>query len=543
MALNPRLDLRQTQQLVMTPQLQQAIKLLQFSHFELSAFVEQELEQNPLLERAEGPAYSAGEAEAAPGDAPPDGGGSEGGDGDGGVSSLDATVSDGSTLSGDKALDMDNDVSWGGEQGPGDMPEAGSSEQSVAIDGAGGGEGSLSNWGSLGSGGGGYNGEGDEFGLEQTVSGEVTLAEHLTEQLNLAIHDPGDRMIGVHLIDMLDAAGYVTGPLEDLAARLGCPLERVEAVLDTCQGFDPAGVFARSLAECLALQLKDRNRYDPAIGALLDNLDLLAKRDLGQLVRVCGVDEEDVRDMVAEIRALDPKPALAFDHEVSQPIVPDVLMRAKPDGSWHIELNPDTLPRVLVNNSYHAQVVGRISGNGEDKAARAKGREERQYINECFQSANWLVKSLHQRATTILKVASEIVAQQDGFFSHGVGHLRPLVLRDIAEAIEMHESTVSRVTSNKYISTPRGIFELKYFFTTAIGSTDGGDAFSAESVRHRIKALIDDEDPKKVLSDDKIVDILKTEGMDIARRTVAKYREALGIPSSVQRRRQKTSAL
>ncbi|MHA1598604.1 MAG: RNA polymerase factor sigma-54, partial [Alphaproteobacteria bacterium] len=261
-------------------------------------------------------------------------------------------------------------------------------------------------------------------------------------------------------------------------------------------------------------------------------LDLLAKRDIQALIKVCGVDEEDIIDMVEEIRQLNPKPADAFDDVITQPVIPDVTMRAQPGGGWIVELNAQTLPRVLVNNTYFA----RVSKSASKKA-------DKNYINECFQSANWLVKSLHQRATTILKVASELVRQQDGFFVHGVQHLRPLVLRDIADAIEMHESTVSRVTSNKYISTPRGIFELKYFFSAALASNSGGDTYSAEAVRDRIKQMINAESVDKILSDDKIVTVLNDSGIDIARRTVAKYREALGLPSSVQRRREKRSAL
>ncbi len=358
----------------------------------------------------------------------------------------------------------------------------------------------------------------------------MSLRQHLTSQLSLTLNDPVDRLIGVHLIDMVDEAGYLVDDLAPVAALLDCGVERVEAALAKLQQFDPAGIFARSLAECLALQLRDRDRLDPAMQTLLDNLDLVAKRDLGGLMAACGVDADDIADMMAEIRALNPKPALEFDQVAAEPITPDVLMRPQRGGGWIIELNSDTLPRVLVNNHYHTQIR---------RAARS--REDKQYISECFQSANWLVKSLHQRATTILKVATEIVRQQDGFFAKGVQYLRPLVLRDIAEAIEMHESTVSRVTSNKYMATPRGIYELKYFFTPAISSSAGGEAHSSVSVRHRVKALIDAESPRQPLSDDKIVALLGKEGIGIARRTVAKYREAMRIPSSVQRRRAKAS--
>ncbi|HAT36256.1 MAG TPA: RNA polymerase sigma-54 factor, partial [Rhodospirillaceae bacterium] len=320
--------------------------------------------------------------------------------------------------------------------------------------------------------------------------------------------------------------------LPDVAQMLGCSEQRVERVLQSLQKFDPPGIFARDLKECLALQLQDRNRFDPAMAALLENLDLLAKQDKSALIKICGVDEEDLTEMVAEVRALDPKPAQNFEQEILQTVTPDILMRPHPDGDWIVELNPETLPRVLVNTEYHTRV-----------SEEARNKDEKDYIAEQFQSANWLVKSLHQRATTILKVAREIVRQQHGFFAQGVEHLRPLILRDIAEAIEMHESTVSRVTSNKYIHTPRGTFELKYFFTSAIGGVGGADSHSAESVRHRIKSLIDEENSDSILSDDGIVAILKSDGIDIARRTVAKYREAMKIPSSVQRRREKNKKL
>ena len=524
MAMKPRLELRQSQALVMTPQLQQAIKLLQLSSMDLLAYVEQELEQNPLLERDDGAndglegtgvdAADDGTAEVEP---DPDGESDD-------LSAVDRTVDVARPLADDDSPDVDYDNQWSN-----DSPTDG-------ADGMGGMDGDrldiaapaqFEDWGS--SGGGFEDGRGN---LEQTLSDTPSLREHLIAQLNMDVADAGDRMIGLHLIDMLDEAGYLTGDVAPLAELLGCAVERVERTLARLQTFDPPGIFARDLAECLGLQLKDRNRLDPVIQILLDNLDLLAKRDLAALTRLCGMNADDLAEMVGEIRSLDPKPATAFESALAQPITPDVLMRPQPGGGWIIELNSDTLPRVLVNNHYYARV-----------AKEARSKTDRQYIHECFQSASWLVKSLHQRATTILKVATEIVRQQDGFFAKGVSHLRPLVLRDIALAIDMHESTVSRVTSNKYMATPRGIFELKYFFTPAIASSSGGESHSAESVRHRIKALIDGEETAKILSDDALVDLLESEGIDIARRTVAKYREALGLPSSVRRRREKTSRL
>uniref|UniRef100_UPI003D10C5FD RNA polymerase factor sigma-54 n=1 Tax=Roseibium sp. TaxID=1936156 RepID=UPI003D10C5FD len=305
-----------------------------------------------------------------------------------------------------------------------------------------------------------------------------------------------------------------------------------EGVLAVLQTFDPPGVFARNLAECLKLQLIDRNRFDPAMEALVENIELLAKRDLAALRKVCGVDDEDLMEMIAEIRALDPKPGSVFGTSLVQPVVPDVFVRPANDGTWAVELNSDTLPKVLVNQTYFARVI-----------KTARNETEKEYLTDSLQTANWLAKSLDQRAKTILKVSTEIVRQQDGFLTYGIEHLRPLNLKTVADAISMHESTVSRVTSNKFMATPRGIFELKYFFSSAISATVGGDSHSAESVRHKIRQMIDAEDPKAILSDDTIVKILKGEGIDIARRTVAKYREAMKIGSSVQRRREKNSRI
>lgn len=492
MALTPRLDLRQTQSLVMTPQLQQAIKLLQLSNIELTAFVEQELERNPLLEQDDRERAAAEESEPDQREA----------------ARADEPLVDALPGQQEEApLDLDYDNTWNNDS-PADGADLGG------------------DWGGRG---GRLDFEDGEGNLEQTLARDISLRDHLVGQLNVDVIDPADRLIGLHLIEMLDEAGYLVGDLEAVATALGCPLERVERVLARLHRFDPPGIFARSLAECLALQLRDRNRCDPAMQALLDHLDMLAKRDLAGLMRVCGVDAEDLAEMIGEIRALDPKPALAFDHAVAQPVTPDVLMRPAPGGGWIVELNSDTLPRVLVNTRYYTKV-----------ATSARSKEEKSYLSERFQSANWLVKSLHQRANTILKVASELVRQQEAFFQKGIQHLRPLVLRDIAGAIGMHESTVSRVTANKYMATPRGIYELKYFFTQAIAGSDGGEAHSAEAVRYRIKALIDNEGPQDILSDDRIVEILKADGVDIARRTVAKYREAMHIRSSVQRRREKS---
>ena len=505
MALSAKMEMRQGQQLVMTPQLQQAIKLLQLSNMELCQVVDQELDRNPLLEREENEALAAVKSADAPEPAAESRPGAE--------ASEDAWL-DLAKPSADPSNALDTDIA-------NICPDAGPSDYAPAP-----GDASLSSWSNVRQTT--SNFDSNDVNLEDYATADLSLRDHLSQQMPLVLKDAPALMIGQHLIDLVDEAGYLNADLDALAARLGTTLNHVEDVLATLQSCDPPGVFARSLAECLALQLKDQNRYDPQIAAFLDHLPLLAAHNLSGLRKAVGCDMIELTDMISEIKHLNPKPGLLFGAVQMQPVVPDVAVRASADGSWLIELNTDTLPRVLVNRSYFARVSKTAT------AERDKG-----YLLECLQTANWLVKSLDQRARTILRVAEEIVRQQDGFFMHGVQHLRPLNLKTVADAISMHESTVSRVTSNKYMTTPRGIFELKYFFTSSIQSACDGEAHSSEAVRHRIKQMIDAETARGVLSDDKIVEKLKMDGIDIARRTVAKYREALRIPSSVQRRREK----
>ncbi len=509
MSLSPKLEFRQTQSLVMTPQLMQAIKLLQLSNLDLVSYVDAELERNPLLERDERDELG----EAAP---PPE-------------KASDLAEQQATAL--DVAEDRPDWLETRLEVSPDSIAERLDTDLSnVFPDDHGHAAGEAAPmppadpWAMTGT---RTTQVSDDYNLEAFVAEEKSLADVLGEQLGLAIRDERLRLIGYALIDEVDAAGYMRGSLASIAERLGTDVAEVEAVLAILQTFEPTGICARDLPECLGIQLKERNRFDPPMAALLSHLDLAARRDFAALRKVCGVDDEDLAEMLGELRALNPKPGARFGSAPMQPIVPDVVVRPAPDGSWLIELNTDTLPRVLVNQSYYAKVV------------RSTKDTERAYLADCLQTANWLVKSLDQRAKTILKVATEIVRQQDGFLTHGVRHLRPLNLKTIAEAIGMHESTVSRVTSNKYMATPRGIFELKYFFTSAIASSEGGEAHSAEAVRHRIRSLIDAESADDILSDDTLVKLLRDSGIDIARRTVAKYREALRIPSSVQRRREK----
>jgi len=489
-SLGPRLQLAQRQALAMTPQLQQAIRLLQMSQQELAGFLREELDRNPLLAESE-------EGDGA-GETPPEAG----------TASSAAAPED--TLAvlqnGGGALEEFDDR-WSAEHADrgGDGVEL--ARKSAPIDG-----GSLD-------------------GIQRIADRPRTLLQHVLEQLGIGVVEPSQRLIALALIDVLDENGYLRGDVDEIATRLGAARVEVDAVLKRLQDFDPPGVFARTLAECLALQLRDRNRLDPAMQALVDNLELLAQRDLANLRRRCGVGDEDLADMIVELRSLDPRPGLKFDAPLAQPIVPDIFLRPGRDPEsgadiWLFELNTDALPRVIADRRYHATLI-----------AGARDRSTREFLAERLQSANWLVKAVDQRAQTVLRVAREIVRQQDGFFRLGVGALRPLVLRDIAIAVQLHESTVSRVTANKFISTPRGIFELKYFFSSAIASSSGSEALSSEAVRLRIRRLIDGEPERYPLSDDRIVELLHEQGIDIARRTVAKYREAMRIPSSVERRR------
>jgi RNA polymerase sigma-54 factor len=499
MSLSLRLDLRQSQNLVMTPQLQQAIKLLQLPNLELAAYVAQELEQNPFLEPAEaaddGAAGSEDEPEQdtrsaeltgslvmAAGEAP----GSSAGSADDGWA--DPQRDD---LPGGLAVDGFAQIGRGGSL---DFAEAGPD-------------------------------------LEARLSQPRGLRDHLIEQLHLDLPAGPERLIGLHLIDLVDDAGYLREPMEEVAARLGCPLAAVEALLARLQQFDPPGVFARSLKECLALQLREANRLDPAMAALLDHLELLVEADLTKLARACGVAEEDLCEMIAEIKALYPKPGLAFASEPVTAVVPDILVYRTSDG-WRVELNATTLPRVLLNHAYYVE----LSRQAIDKPAKA-------YLSERLQSANWLLKALDQRARTLLKVAEAVIEHQLPFLEHGVHHLRPLLLRDIAAITDLHESTVSRATAEKYLATPRGNFPFRYFFSNALPGVAGGADRAAEAIRQQIKTMIEREEPTNVLSDDQIVDALQRAGVAIARRTVAKYRESLAIPSSVQRRRAKALGL
>jgi RNA polymerase sigma-54 factor len=497
MTAGPKLELRQSQSLVMTQQLQQSIKLLQCNALELRAFVDQELEQNPFLsqDEQENPENTIEREEPSETNDEPREADFEG----------DENFSDEVPASqqwedtGDDSADIETDYLR--------------HDQNIVSHGA------------------GYDADEDTRDVEDNPSQGISLREHLLTQLHVQITDPGKRLIGAHLIDMVDESGYIKEDLNPLAELLGAEPSDIEEVLAQLQTFDPPGVCARNLKECLSLQLKDKNHLDPAMMAMLDHLNLLADRKFDELQKRCGVDKEDLRDMIAEVRELNPKPGIGFSHEVVQAIEPDIFVRRLPDGNWHIELNMANFPKVMVNKRYYKKVT-----------ATTRNVKDKQYLAEQFGSANWLVRALEQRAQTMLKVGGELIKQQDAFFRLGVRYLKPMTLKTIAAETGYHESTISRVTNGKYLLCPRGTFELKYFFTSALQRIEGGgEDVSSESVKHYIEELISKETPDNVLSDDDIVEKLKTRNITVARRTVAKYREALNIPSSPKRKRMKVN--
>ena len=500
MALGPRLDLRQSQQLVMTPQLQQAIKLLAASNLEIETFIGEALESNPLLE-----AGSISREDSGPSGEPDD-------------IPREEFTSDQLMAQGQGEREAPLDLDTGALDRDRDTGD-GSNSASAQGD---------AEWGSAAT---SYSAADSDFDFDAARAAEQSLADHLNEQVGGIATNPKEAFIARHLIGLLDDAGYLTADLKSVAYDLGVSMDDVEDALTVVQMLDPTGVGARSLAECLELQAREVDRFDPCMERLIANLDLVAKGDVERLKRLCEVDDEDFADMLRELRGYDPKPGLAFSPESDSAVIPDILLRAKDDDGWDITLNEETLPRLVVNRSYYVE----LNEGSPDPEAQS-------WLKEKLADAHWLIRALDQRQKTILKTAAEIVKQQDGFFRRGVSELRPLTLREVAEQIDMHESTVSRVTSNKYLHCDRGTFELKYFFSSGvarIGSSGDGEGASSEAIKARIKALTDAEDPKKVLSDQKLADMLKEEGFDLARRTVAKYREAIGIGSSAQRRRAK----
>lgn len=489
-------EMRQSQQLVMTQQLQQSIKLLQLSAMELQEFIDAEIEKNPLLAREEGD----GERNEGEEQANPESEGREEASGD----AKEVTVSDSDYSAAESLDDESYSNDWEGE------------DTRITA-------------GEHSTGGGGFSDAGEGPGIDSAAAQEKTLREHLLEQVHMDITDPGELLIAEKLVDMIDESGYLREDLAALMETLGASAEQVEAVVAKLQQLEPVGVFARSLPECLRLQLADMNRLDPAMEVLLEHLEMIGRGEVAALRKKCGVSDEDFVGMMVDIRRCNPKPGAGFAHEETQSVIPDVLVRRGRGGKgWHIELNPEALPRVLINRQYSSEV-----------GARSGDKEAKKFLGEQLANANWLIKALDSRAQTILKVTEAIVKEQEKFLLHGIRYLKPLVLKDIAAAVGMHESTISRVTTAKYMATPRGTLELKFFFTSSISSGSGQSDFSSKTVQFYIKDLIEKETLENVLSDDAIVTLLKDRNIDVARRTVTKYREEMNIPSSVVRRRQK----
>lgn len=491
MALGPRLDLRTTQMLVVSPQLQAAIRLMALSNLELAAELNAELERNPLLEAVDDGDGSS--AERGP-DSDSDGAEFLGPEPAAELTATADALADEARPPED-SLDVDLAEERFHHDSAADSPRGPDGDDGAAID--------------------------------QLSDNAESLSSVLVGQAESRLAG-ADLVLALAIIAVIDEAGYLTEPIADIAARLGVAEAEVERVLLLVQGFEPTGVGARSLAECIALQARERDRYDPCMAALIDNLDLVARGDLAALRRLCNVDAEDLADMLRELKSYDPKPGLRFGGTQALAIEPDVFVRRTAKG-FTVELNSATLPRVIVNRQYQARIARHAQGQHD--------RRERQFLESCLSQAQWLIRALDQRANTILKVVTELVRQQAAFFEHGIAHLRPLTMRAVADAIDVHESTVSRVASHKYLSCDRGTFEMKFFFSHGVHATGGGEDAAMEAVKAKLRALIGAEDPLKPLSDDRLVELLRAEGHDLARRTVAKYREAMHIPSSYDRRR------
>ncbi|MBF0462184.1 MAG: RNA polymerase factor sigma-54 [Magnetococcales bacterium] len=490
MALGLELKLRMGQQLVMTPQLQMAIKLLQMSSLELADYLQEELDKNPLLEREEDKPdedmVSMGDLLA-------------------GERAVEAGTMDGAEMEPmETALsqELPVDASWSDIYGDSPGPYT-----SHASDGSAGSEAPP---------------------LENTLVRSETLSDYLLWQLGISALNSRERLIGTAIVDAIDDNGYLTADLHSVATITRSSLEEVEDALVLIQSFEPAGVGARNLAECLLLQLKNRKQAHPPYTTLLEHLEDLARRDFRKLKRVLKVTDDELQDAVELIQSLNPKPGLAFGSDQTNYISPDVYVR-KLDGQWIVEVNTDVMPKLRVNREYDHALNGRISV------------QDKRFLVENARSAQWLIKSLEQRSSTIYRVAESIVRFQKDFLEYGREYLKPLILKDVADDIGVHESTASRVTSNKYIHTPRGIFELKFFFSSSLVS-QSGENHSSEAVKFKIRKLVDSESVNRPYSDEKLAKLLKDQGIIVARRTVAKYRDILSIPSSSRRKQLGTGA-
>ena len=480
MALKLRQKTEMKQQLRMTPQLQQAIKLLQLSRMELIAEVRQEMVENPVLEEIPD-VYDA----------------------DAVGENVEENESDEmAEVQGDES-DMDQ-VDWEEYMEKYSSPAPTNHYK-------------------------GMRGAGEGFPtLEQTLSTSDSLFEDLMSELRLQELDESQEHIGALIIGNLDEAGMLKGAtVEEISEDAEAPVDEVEEVLEIVQEFDPAGIAARDLQECLKIQAERRFPDEPLLHALIEeHISDLERKSYSKIARIQKVDKEDVIEATRLLRELEPRPAGGYSDDDARYITPDIYIR-KYDGEWIASLNEDGLPKLRISDFYRKELAKKKANDEED--------EVKDYIQDKMRGALWLIRSIHQRQNTIMKVAESIIKFQKDFFDKGVQHLKPLVLRDVADDIEMHESTVSRVTNSKYVHTPRGVYELKFFFNSSI-SREGGDDLASEAVKAKIREIIANEDPEKPLSDSKIADALAEEQIDIARRTVAKYREMMGILSSSKRK-------
>lgn len=491
MAITPRIELRQSQSLLMTPELRQAINLLQATNLELNDLIEKELENNPLLEREDAPNERMDSPEQT-------------------IDDYDTPTENASEELYQPDIDYDNQAD-----------DFGSDREGYDTD-------PQYDWADYARSKADHSNDDYDY-FEKKLADPKSLYQLLTEQILITFATPSERLVAHHLCEHLDAAGYFRGHIKEIALKMNLAPTRVSSILQRLKTFEPSGIFAENLAECLQIQLADQNRLDPLAQKVLEHLELLGERKFKELKKICSINDEDLNSVLADIKALNPKPAAGYNSDTAGYIIPDVFVRRHPNGEYLIELNNMSLPRVLINRSYYSQVRNTPSA---DKAAS-------RYLKQQLGNASFLVRALHQRATTILRVSEEIVRIQRDFFESGIDHLKPMQLRDIAEKTEQHESTISRATTGKYMHTPRGTFELKYFFSNAANTFNGDENTSTLSIKHKIKKLIENETPEQILSDDNLVELLARESIKIARRTIAKYRESLNIPTSAERKRQK----
>ena len=478
MALIPKLEIKQTTSLKLTPQLRQAINLLQMSNLELDNFIEQELTSNPILERE-----------------------------DDYLSTTEETPNEASVSDEEFANDIDEQNTF---------DDFGSDTEGYNTY-------ENSDWSDYCQHKSHRQSDDDFDYIRDRLSSQKSLYDTIKEQIDLYFLQPKDKFIALILMQHLDNSGYFTANIEKLAEKLKASPQHLQNILNKMKNFEPSGIFAQNLAECIKIQLQDKELLTPQLEILLNNLPLLAERRTAELCKLCSCSPEQLTSMIKIIRQTNPKPAADWHTEANRNIIPDVLVRRNRTGEYQVELNPITLPRLLVNHRYYSDMK--------------QNRNASRYLKENMNRATFLIKAMHSRATTILRIAEEIILRQYHFFENGINHLKPMTIKDLAETLSLSESTISRASSNKYMETPIGMFEFKYFFSNAAGNYLGADDISTTTIKHRIKNLIDNEAPDHILSDEKIVELLENDGTKIARRTVAKYREAMGIPTSAERKR------